>query len=225
MGRDLYQRESSGYDRALGFFDAVYGFSLTLLIANLDAPPAEAWQSFDALLAQDVGNQLFGFLISFVVIAAFWRVNHRTIDRLSTIDSRVILLNILAAGLVIFIPFTTQGISDSETSDLPLPLALYAVNIAAAMLAQSLIVFTARQYDQDAHPLNARQWGIQVLDAMVGPLVFLASVPVAYAWGGDTAKFCWLLLIVLGPLSARLSQRAITALAPEPPPEVERRAS
>lgn len=206
MGHDVYERDSSGYDRALGFFDAIYGFSLTLLIANLDVPPPEAWHSIESLLAHEVGSQLTGFLISFIVIALFWRVNHSTIDRLPRIDSGLITVNIIAAGLIIFIPFSTQGMSDPATADLPLPTALYAVNIAAAMVSQSAIIFMSQWHEGGIHARRGRQWMLQILDSLVGPAVFLISVPVAYAWGGNNAKYVWLALIVLGPLSARLTQ-------------------
>lgn len=212
----MYAQGSSGYDRALGFFDTIYGFSLTLLIVNLDVPEAAAWASLPTLLAHDVGGQLLGFLISFIVIAVFWRVNHLTMDQWSRIDARVIAANLVAAGPVIFIPFTTQGMSDAATAELPLPTALYAVNIAAAMLAQSAIAFIARQQDPAVHPMDRRQQGIQMLDAMVGPAVFLASVPVAYAWGGTSAKYCWLVLVILGPLSGRLARRAMPSPSSEP---------
>ena len=209
MSPEVYARGSPGYDRALGFFDTIYGFSLTLLIVNLDVPGPGAWQSLPTLLSHGVGGQLFGFVISFLVIAVFWRVNHTTMDRWSRIDARVIAANLVAAGLVIFIPFTTQGMSDPATADLPLPTALYAVNIALAMLAQSAIAVIARRQDPAARPLTGRQRGIQILDAVVGPAVFLASVPAAYAWGGTNAKYCWLVLAVVGPVSGRMAQRAM----------------
>lgn len=95
-----------------------------------------------------MGGQLFGFVISFLVIflviAVFWRVNHTTWDRWSRIDARD-RRNLVAAGLVIFIPFTTQGMSDPTTAELPLPTALYAVNMALEMLAQSAITVIARR--------------------------------------------------------------------------------
>lgn len=209
MSPEVYARGSSGYDRALGFFDTIYGFSLTLLIVNLDVPGPWAWQSLSTLLSDGVGGQLFGFVISFLVIAVFWRVNHTTMDRWSRIDARVIAANLVAAGLVIFIPFTTQGMSDPATADLPLPTALYAVNIALAMLAQSVIAVIARRQDPAARALTGRQRRLQVLDAVVGPAVFLASVPAAYAWGGTIAKYCWLVLAVVGSLSGRMAQRAM----------------
>ena len=44
--------------------------------------------------------------------------------------------NLLAVALVMLIPFTTQGISDPESSQFALPTAMYALNIALASLAQ-----------------------------------------------------------------------------------------
>ena len=35
MTRAVYQRETSSFDRALGFFDAIYGFAVTLLVVNI----------------------------------------------------------------------------------------------------------------------------------------------------------------------------------------------
>lgn len=208
MSERVFETESSSYDRALGFFDAIYGFSLTLLIANLDVPPPDAWLSVNGLLSHGVGSQLLGFLISFVVIAAFWRRNHQLMDRLPQIDSGVINANIVATGLVIFIPFSTQGMSDPNTADYALPTALYAVNIAAAMMAQTAIMFVARRHHLVAHPVSGSELTIRAADAMVGPLVFFSSVPVAFIWGGNAAKYWWLLLILLGPLSARLAARS-----------------
>ena len=42
----------------------------------------------------------------------------------------------LAAAFVILIPFTTQGVSDPETSSFELTTVLYAANIILASLAQ-----------------------------------------------------------------------------------------
>jgi uncharacterized membrane protein len=217
MERERYHRDTSGYDRALGFFDVIYGFSLTLLIANLDVPPPEAWQSLQHLLSHDVGGQLLGFLISFIVIATFWRTNHALINRLSSLSPAVISANILAAGLVLFIPFSTQGMSDPHTSDLPLPNVVYAVNIAAVMLVQSSVLVLAHRDGLIARPLGGRRLQLQVANALVAPVVFLASIPIAYTWGGDAAKYFWLVLVILGPLSARLVQRAERALTDPSP--------
>ncbi len=66
-----FKREGQEFGRGLGFFDAMYGFAITLLVANIVLPPASDWTSLSKLLAGGLGTQLVGFLISFVVIAMF----------------------------------------------------------------------------------------------------------------------------------------------------------
>ena len=70
---ERYPRDSSSYDRALGFFDAVYGFALTLLVTTIDITGSATWESPGALISSN-GSQLFSFAISFIVIAMFWRM-------------------------------------------------------------------------------------------------------------------------------------------------------
>ncbi len=97
-----FDRETSEFDRSLGFFDATYAFALTLLILNIDLPPESAWQSVGTLLGA-VSWQLIGFLTSFIVIVIFWLSNSGIISRLRTLDRGTILLNIVVLGLIVFI--------------------------------------------------------------------------------------------------------------------------
>jgi len=202
----LYVRDSSEYGRSLGFFDAIYGFALTLLIANLDVPPADAWTSVATLL-DAVGSQLVGFLISFVVIVVFWLSNSRLITRLRGLDSHGVILNIVLAGLIIFIPFTAQGISDPELSDLALPNILYAINLAAAILVQMVMYQWEVRRGLSRVEVSPRARRAEVLDALVNPVILLASIPVALAFGGWMAKYVWLLMVVASPVSGMIAAR------------------
>ncbi|WP_166980322.1 hypothetical protein [Paramicrobacterium fandaimingii] len=68
--------------------------------------PAEAWQSVDSLLVDDVGSQLTGFLISFVVIAAAMVAQ-------STIWLGLIILGPLSARLARASPSESHVRNDS----------------------------------------------------------------------------------------------------------------
>jgi len=206
--RQVIRRNRSEFDRGLGFFDAVFGFAITLLVANIDLPPASAWASVSELLGHGLSDQLVGFIVSFVVIALFWKVNTGLIGRLRGMDGVVIAANLLVVGLVVFIPFTTQGISDSTISELPLPVAVYAVNVAAVILAQSVMfeVARARGLVEDDDPPGTL-WLLRI-DTAIKVAVFLVSIPVAYlvspGWGMTT----WALLLVVSPLFGRVIDRA-----------------
>ena len=208
---DVDATDSMPFSRGVSLYDSIYGFAMTLLIANVDPPSADAWQSAAALLASGVGTQLLGFALSFVVIAVVWRANVRLTRRLSGADGPVTALNLLAAALVILIAFTTQGISDPVATDLPLPTALYALNIAAVSLTQTVMYQVARARGLESPRRPDQHNRLEVLGALTTPCVFLASVPVAMFFDANTAKLTWLLLIVINPLTGVLIARSIRA--------------
>lgn len=211
-----YERDTSSFDRALGLFDAVYGFALTLLVTTIDITDRQAWLSVGDLLARH-GTELASFLISFVVIIAVWRENHALIGRFTALDSPTILANIVVIGLVIFIPFTTEALGQPDLQDLPLPTALYAANVGLVILANIVLhqMGLARGLVHIDEPRRARR--ARLVDALVKPAVMFASIPVTYLgvalWGDPNAgRLFWLLLLVLGPLSARLTERYVRQL-------------
>lgn len=205
----FFGREGAEFGRGLGFFDAIYGFAITLLISNVDLPPADAWNSLGSLLASGVGNQLTGFVVSFVVIAVFWRLNTVMLARFTGFDSAVITANLVTAALVVLIPFTTQGISDPVVSEHPLATALYAVNVALAIASMAVIheVGRARGLIDDEVPRSAR-WATR-LDELAKVGVFVVSIPVAYLAGANWGQLTWVLMIPVGLLSGRWSARVV----------------
>ncbi|MFN8031949.1 MAG: TMEM175 family protein [Mycobacterium sp.] len=196
--RPVFARDTSEFDRALNFVDAIFGFSVTLLVTTLDVPPAEAWQNLSSLLGSGLGDQLVAFVISFAVVAGFWRGNHRLIGTFHALDAATVRVLIYLVALVVFIPFTTKAISDPNPAGLPLPTALYAANVAAVVLVSVLLNVVARWRgltDTADEPLFD-----QIAGGLLVAAVFLASIPVAYRFGPGNAKWCWLALVALGPL-------------------------
>ena len=216
IGRDRrYERDTVEFARAVAFFDAVYAIALTLLVVNIDPPEAADWASLDTLLGSGLGWQLLGFAISFAVIAVFWRVNHRIVGGFSALTPSTIVANLVAIAFVVLVPFATQGISDFDTADEPLAVAVYAVDISLAVLAQSAMFAVARHDGVLRHPLPRRADTIRFIDTLTTPVVFLASIPVAYAFGADWGRYTWATLLVIGPLSGRWADRRIARIVGE----------
>lgn len=205
--RSFFRREGPEFDRGLGFFDAVYGFAITLLIANVDMPPAEAWQSFGALLDSDLGHELLGFAISFAVIALFWRLNAVTLAGFTGIDGVMIAANLVSAFFIVLIPFTTQGMSEPDITEYPLPTVLYAINIVLLIVSTWMIREVGRVRGllaEEIPPVVLRASRLDVL-AQVG--VLLLSIPIAYLVGSSWAQLSWLLLIPVGFATGRWVDR------------------
>lgn len=209
----IYPRGSSEFDRALNFIDAIFGFSLTLLIASVEVPAGDAWRSLDALWATGLGSQLAAFGISFAVVAAFWRANHRAIADFHALDSLTLRVGIVLVGLVVFIPFTTRALT---TSDYPLPTALYATNVALVVLANAGMVLLgrARGLTADRHTPPSSE----LARTLVTAGVFLGSIPLAYRFSPGTAMLSWLSLLVIDPVVDRLAAHRKFAGRHAPPP-------
>lgn len=203
-----YPADGNEFGRGVSFFDAIYGFSATLLIANVDAPPGEAWSSVQTLLDAGVGTQLYGFVLSFVVIAVFWRANVRIVRDLTGLDGPTMTANLIATGLVILIPFTSQGISDPASEDFALPTAFYALNIALAALAQIGVSMLGRFRGLQRTPLGGRAYLLDTVSAWLTPAVFAASIPIALAAGPAAGQWTWLSLAFLLPVFGRAADKA-----------------
>lgn len=214
-GRASYERDTVEFARAFTFFDAVYAFALTLLAVNLDPPRPADWTSLSKLLGSGLEWQFFGFVVSFIVIAVFWRVNHRIVAGFRALSQGTIVANLVAIAFVVLIPFSTQGVSDEGTADQPLAVAVYAVNISAAVLAQSAMFYVARHDGVLADPLPRRADRVNLIDTLTTPAIFLASIPIAYAWGSGAARWTWALLIVVGPISGRIASRRVAQIVAE----------
>ena len=192
-----FPRDSTEFDRSLNFVDAIFGFSATLLVTTLDVPPAESWRSLGALFGSGLGDQLVAFAISFAVITGFWRTNHRVIAGFRALDPVTLRMLLYLVALIVFLPFTTKAISDSDAAGLPLPTALYAANVAAAVLMSVLLIAVGRARGLTDSDVPLAQ---EIAGGLTVAVVFLASIPVAYRFGPDNAKWFWLSLLVLGPL-------------------------
>ncbi len=194
--RGVFARDTLEFGRALSLIDAIFGFSLTLLVTTLDVPPAAAWASLGALLSTGLGSQLLAFAISFVVVVGFWVSNHQMLSSFRALDTATMRVCIYLVGLVIFIPFTTKTISAPDPARHPLPTAVYAANIAAIVLVTVALIFVGR-----ARGLVDRDLPVAGLIAhsLAVAAVFLISIPIAYAFGPDTAKWSWLSLLVISP--------------------------
>ncbi|WP_460773859.1 TMEM175 family protein [Microbacterium sp. GXF7504] len=200
---------SDEYGRGVSFFDAVYGFAVTLLVANVDPPSAEEWASLQTLSQSALGSQLFGLALSFTVIAVFWRVNVRMMRSLRGMDGPTVAANLVAVGLILLIPFTTQGLSDPDSSLLPLPTAFYALNIAVASLAQTAVVQVGRARGLQRVRTTRRANLRELLQALPTPAVFLASVPVALLAGAEAAKWTWAAVLIVAPVWSVLVTRIL----------------
>jgi uncharacterized membrane protein len=209
---DKYVRSSTEFDRGIQFFDAIYGFAITLQITTVHLPPSAAWSSEGALLRSALPSELIGFVLSFVVIAVFWRENYLLMSSLKALDGVTIASNIVCAFFIVLITFTTQALHAPSNAEMPLPVALYALNIALAAAAQVVMVVLAQRRGLTITTERATAHSrLNLVRRALVPGVFLLSIPVAYVFGARAAQISWASLLVLAPLLLLARRRGARA--------------
>jgi uncharacterized membrane protein len=92
--------------RLENYCDAVFAFSLTLLILELKTPAAETIHNSDDLWhsLKDLLPSVFAFLLSFTIIATQWVNHHEAMKCVNKSTPRFIYANVFMLLTIIMIP-------------------------------------------------------------------------------------------------------------------------
>jgi uncharacterized membrane protein len=82
--------------------------------AGINPPKPECSQAHTILPGQifHLFSEIFLFIIAFLILAGFWLDHHRQFHFVSTIDSRLLWINIFLLISVVLIPFSTDVAGD-----------------------------------------------------------------------------------------------------------------
>jgi len=202
---ERYQRDDAEFNRAVAFIDATFAVALTLLVTTLEIrTDPESWSSLSDFYDAG-GSQLVAFGVSFVVIAGYWLSHFRLLATFVAVDIRVIIGNLVLLAAIVILPFTTEYAGDPAINYLPLPIAVVSVNIAAVSGAFTLVYVMARRRGLLRASPEPREFTLTMLTMLAPALVFLASIPIAYAVSPEAAQLSWLALIPINVVLGRMS--------------------
>lgn len=208
---ERYRRDDAEFDRAVAFIDATFAVALTLLVTTLDIKSdPKSWSSL-AHFYDAMGSQLVAFAISFAVIALYWVAHYRLVAAFDAIDLRSIVLNLFLLAAIVMLPFSTESAGNPAVDHLPLPAVVLSVNLASVSIAFTLIYLIARRRGllRVEHSDREARWRAALY--LAPGVVFLVSIPVAYAVDPGTARLVWLSLLVINPVLGRRMQLALEA--------------
>jgi uncharacterized membrane protein len=180
-------------ERVLFFSDAVIAIAITLLAIDLRLP--ETGGSTDRELLhqlRDLAPDFVAFFISFAVIGVYWVAHHRMFRYIDGFDYGLLLLNLLFLLFVALLPFLTALLG--RHGHLSSATAIYATGLSAMGFCSSRLWVHAvrrRLVTPAVTPEFARylKWR-----GLLVPIVFLASVPIAFISPG-VAQLSWILLM------------------------------
>lgn len=97
--------ERHWYDRLIMLSDGVFAIAMTLLA--LEVRPPAGWDGSLADLLDKSWRSLFGYGLSFFIVALFWYSNRSVMARIRRVDGRFTALTLLFLCLICLTPFAT----------------------------------------------------------------------------------------------------------------------
>jgi uncharacterized membrane protein len=201
-------------DRIVFFSDAVFAIAITLLALNVRLPDGRVLSSDAALVGalRDLAPQLFAFVISFVVIAAFWLGHYRAFRVLVGANTRLVWLNFAFLLFVALLPFPTSVVAGH--ADLIAAAVLYAGFVAVTGVLSAVVWIYAAQVARLARPTVTPDLARHVtLRALTVPALFGLSIPLAFL-NPRLAEISW---VLVAPVELLVSRRFGLRTALDPP--------
>ena len=159
--------------------DGVFAIALTLLVLELkfpDPPPADL--TLAEILRTD-WHPFLGWIISFIVLARLWLIQHDTAAAITRASSRTLMINMVFLGTISLIPFSANLISVYDLNE-PLSLQIFAILIGLNALILGWFVASAER-DQAVMDGRAPRWSRRALHHLIGvPVIALIAVIVTY---------------------------------------------
>ncbi|TDO56049.1 putative membrane protein [Kribbella sp. VKM Ac-2571] len=188
-------------DRLVLFSDAVVAIAITLLVLPLvDLVPEVKAEGGDAFsVISEHRQEIFTFLLSFVVIASFWLGHHRLFEHVRAYTPAMMRVNLLWLLTIVVLPFPTEivGAFDSDQ----FTAGLYIGTILALSVCQSVLTWMVRGHKELESPDNPI--GQQEL---VGSLLLTGLTVLAYLLASlvPGVNFYAMLLLLLSPIFMRV---------------------
>lgn len=193
-------------DRLLTFVDAVVAIAITLLVLPLAEVGQELGSGGAEELLGEHGDDLLGFVLSFLVIARLWLAQHHTVSTLERQSPPVIWLLMAWTFTIVFLPFPTSLVAASD-HDATAKL-LYVGTMAVSSLLLACIAYAIRAdptlRDTDEKPALAPAIGVTI--------GFLLALAVMLAFP-ETGYWPLLLLLLVDPV-VRVVRRLTARRAP-----------
>lgn len=186
-------------DRLLTFVDAVVAIAITLLVLPLAEAGSELGQGTAAEVLAAHSDDLFGFALSFVVIARLWLGQHHIVSGVVRQTPTLVRLLLAWTFTIVFLPFPTSLVTttDQDAGAKILYLGTMTVSSVVLALIAWVIGHDASVRDTDEVPDILQSAGVAV--------AFLVALAIMLAFPG-TSYWPIAILVLVDPV-VRLVRR------------------
>jgi uncharacterized membrane protein len=174
---------SEDLSRTTALTDGVMAIAITRLVLDIVVPEIP-----DALVSEELGSalwelrpQVFGFVLSFVVIGYYWMTHRLVFSNLRTIDVPLMMINLFFLLMIAFMPFVASLLADYVPDGLAV--ACYAGVMALAGFSQLLMVVYPSKKGHYHEAVEPSQVKLVTKKIAVAPIIYLIMIPVAFLNG------------------------------------------
>ncbi|MDA8187107.1 MAG: TMEM175 family protein [Dehalococcoidales bacterium] len=205
MAQEQHGENDDGLkDRIITLSEGIFAFAMTLLVLALEVPVLASQASPDDLLGALLGlwPRLESYIISFLVIGAYWSGQHRIFRYIRRADGGMAWLNILYLMCISFMPFPTAVLGAFSRNQVAV--AFYAATMATAgLLTWSLWNCATNGHRLVDPDLAPRLIAYNSLTILLSAAVFLVSIGISF-WSPALAMYSWLLTAAVHPMLDRI---------------------
>jgi uncharacterized membrane protein len=193
-------------DRIAALTDGIFAVAMTLLVLDLKVPdgiaggPSTLWAHLVAL-----SGRIDDYVISFLVLCAFWLSHHRLMAQVRGVDPKFLWINFAFVLFTTFVPATTALVGNYPREHLSA--LIYGANVLLVLVSEILLWRhgTARVH-ADAPDVAHVAWREARRRFLFALGVTLAAIGVAMIeiWLGIGVVYSsYLYLVVLGAVVSR----------------------
>lgn len=167
--------------RLLALSDGVYAIAMTLLVLSIDIPdlPRDATASDLSAALIDLLPKFYAFVLSFLLLGAFWMVHHRQFHRIRYVTGPLLWINILALLFVALLPLSTDLVG--EYGHQTLASVVFDVNLLCiGVLHLAQWWYAAQVAGVVEPPMSKATLRASLLLNLVIPLVSLIAIGLAF---------------------------------------------
>jgi uncharacterized membrane protein len=191
--QELTAQRSRDLERFITFIDAIVAIAITLLVLPLVDLVPELGEDSVAELLRDHQPEIWGFFLSFAVIAQLWFSQHHIIRSVVAQDPLVTRLLLAWTLTIVFLPFPTALVAEAGHQATTKVLYIGTMALSSACLA--LIAWGVRRdrsiRDTDAEP--------DLAPSVATVLGFLLALAISLAVP-STSYYPLLVLLTTDPL-------------------------
>jgi uncharacterized membrane protein len=122
--------------------DGIFAIAMTLLVLGLALPHIN--EPLSNTVVQNafysILPNLFSFVLSFILLAMFWNIHHRTFNKIKMINSTLMWINVIWLLFIVLVPFSASSLG--QYGNYTIPNVIFNLN----MLGIAIFLYLNRYY-------------------------------------------------------------------------------